>query len=111
MLNKRALRLSHIVVRIVATITLTILGTSVLVDQYSPPYSRVLAHGGLGKVLTAWIIAMSLSLPVYVGFEGWWTHKLNGGSKDLWIDAVLALACFLLFVGIIFYAFKHYAMI
>jgi hypothetical protein len=48
---------------------------------------------------------------LYVGFEAWWMRKNAVAFKALWIDAALAVACFLLLVGMVFYGWTHYAII
>jgi hypothetical protein len=104
------MRVSHVIVRTVATLTLADLAITVIFDRYFPAWSRALAHGSLGKVLTFWTMGTSLLLPLYVGFEAWWMRKCNAALRTLWIDAALAVACFLAYIGVVLYAFGHYVM-
>jgi hypothetical protein len=109
-MTERALRLSHRLVRVIAMITLIGLGVTLACERYSSTHCHALANSWLGMILTFWTIAMSLLLPLYVGFEGWWMRKIKVGSKDLWIDAGLAIGCFLSLLSIVLYALTHYAM-
>ena len=109
-MNERVLRLSQSAVRIIAIITLSILGIDLVCDRYYPSYSHALANSSLGNFLTLWTIAASLTLPFCVAFQAWWMRKYRVPSKLLWIDASLAIACFTVLLGIVLYAFGHYAM-
>ena len=105
-MNERAFSISHRFVRAVATITLADFAMSACF----PGYSRATARGWPGIVLTFWGIGMSLLLPLFVGFEVWWMRKSKTAAKGLWIDGLLAMACFLSLVAIVLYAWGHYAM-
>jgi hypothetical protein len=107
--NKRALQVSHTAVRLIATVTLTYLGVGVITARYYPAYSHTLSNSGLGEILTLWAIVTSLLLPFYVGFEAWWTRKSNTAQQGIWIDTVLAAACFLFLWGIALYTWTHHA--
>ncbi len=109
-MTERWMRLSHVVVRMVATITLADLGIVVVSERYYPAFSHALANSRLGAIQTFWTMYTSLLLPPYVGFEIWWMQKREPGFKALLIDAVLAIACFLFYIGVVLYAFGHYAM-
>lgn len=104
-------RASSIAVRIVAAITLAALGISVVSDRYFPRFSHALANSKAGMILLFWTMGTPLLLLLYVGFEAWWMRKNAVAFKALWIDAALAVACFLLLVGIVFYGWTHYAII
>ena len=109
-MNWHLLRVSHSMVRIVATITLADLGMMVGLDVWYPERSHALANTWVGSVLIYWTMAASLLLPLYVGLEGWWMLSSKVAFKALWIDAALATACFLLCIGFILFAFHHYVM-
>jgi hypothetical protein len=106
----RAAQISHIAVRAVAILTLTDLAIVLLTDKYYPVYSHMLANSSLGRGLTFWAIIMSLLLPLYVGLEAWHMRGSELKTKSLWIDAALAMVCFLGLWGIVLYAWGHYAM-
>src|SRR5436309_3460352 len=110
-MTERAQQFSHVLVRIIATITLAYFGMGAISDKYYPAYSHAIANSRLGMMMGTWCIAASLLLPLYVGFEGWWMRKRKVVDGALWIDAALAIACFLTFLGVVLYAFGHYAMI
>jgi hypothetical protein len=106
-----AKQLSHRSVRMIATLTLLDLAVMPIADRYYPSRAHSLANTGLGKTLIFWAIAASLLLPLYVGIEVWWMRKSEAASKnrDLWVDAVLAFACFFLFCCFVLYSWTHYA--
>jgi hypothetical protein len=104
-------RASHLAVRIVAALSLIIFGTTLIVDRYFPAYSHVLANGWLGTILARWSASVSLLLPFYLVFQAWWMRKSTNQGKDLIIDASLAAACFVVFIGILLYTFTHASMI
>lgn len=105
------LRMSHIMVRIIASITLACFAVVVISDRYYPQYSHALANSGFGKIVCGWTIATSLLLPLYVGFEGWWFRKMRESiGGDLALDAMLAIACFASLIVIALYELTHYAM-
>jgi hypothetical protein len=95
------------VVRLIAGITLANFVAAIT----SPAYSHLVANGWLGKIVAVWSIACPLLLPLFVGFEVWWMRKKKDESKALWVDAALAVACFLLFCAMLFYALGHHAII
>ena len=97
-------------VRTVSILTLTDLAIMFLADRYYPSYSRSLANSGLGKCLVLWAIAMSLLLPLGVGFEAWRMRGDKLKAKAIWIDAVMAMICFLGLWAIVLYSWGHYAM-
>ena len=107
---ERWIRLSHIVVRIAATVALAYLGIAFISDRYYPAFSHGLANSRLGTILVFFTMAASLLLPLLVGVETLWMRKRKVESKALRIDAVLAIACFLFYIGVVLYAFGHYAM-
>src|ERR1700688_342092 len=107
---ERTQQLSHTVVRVVAVITLTHLGITAACEGYSSTHCHAFANSPLGQFMTFWTIATSLLLPLYVAFECSWMRKNKVARGALWVDAALAIACFLGFVGIVRYAFGHYAM-
>ena len=109
-MTESGLKVSHVVTRTIATITLANLGMMVVCERYSPTHCRAFANSSLDKIVTFWTITTALLLPLYVGFEGWWMRKCKVTTIALWIDAGLAIACFLMFVGVVLYAFGHYAM-
>ncbi len=87
----RAVRLSHILVRCIAIIILANLGVSIL----SMAWSHAIANVWSGGVVVV-VMLLSLSLPFYVAFEGWWMLRDEKfDAKAFWIDAVLAASCFL----------------
>ena len=101
---------THRIVRIVVGITLIHLGIGILCVKNIPIYCRTVAHGRFGKFMTLWTISTSLLLPLYVVFEAWWLRKSTVSRKGLWIDAVLAITCFLVFCLTVLYSVAHYAM-
>ncbi len=105
-----AMRVSHRVVRIIATITLADLGMGVACLKYPSTLCYAVANGWPSTMMTFWTIVTSLLLPLYVGLEGWLMRKNQGIGRALWIDATLALACLVLLCGGTLYAFRHYVM-
>jgi len=106
----RTQQVSHAVVRVIAVITLTDLGMTAACERYSSTHCRGFANSPFGQFMTFWTIATSLFLPIYVAFECWWKRRNKVARSALWIDAALAIACFLGNAGIVLYAFGHYAM-
>ncbi len=110
-MTERMFRASRIAVRIVAAITLADLGIIIFSDRYFPGFSHALANSKAGLILLFWTMGASLLLLLYVVFQAWWMRKNAFAFKALWIDAALAVACFLLLVGIAFYGWTHYSII
>ena len=97
--------LSHLFLRIVTFLCLSEFAAEAL----SPRYFHAVAHGPFGAVEAyAWII-ICLGSPFYVGFEIWWTRKVEGQGKALLLDGILAAACFFSFWVALVYSFGHYA--
>jgi hypothetical protein len=107
---ERMQQFSHTVVRVVAVITLTNLGITAACEGYFSTHCHALANSPFGQFMTFWTIATSSLLPLYVAFEFWWMRRNKVAMAALWVDAALAIACFLGYVGIVRYAFGHYAM-
>src|ERR1700720_4021966 len=99
-MSERARGISHSLVRSSAVITIVIF----VFPMVYPAFSHLIANGWLGKIVAVWSIACPLLLPLFVGFEVWWMRKKKDETKALWVDAALAVACFLLFWILIFYA-------
>jgi hypothetical protein len=109
-MTERALRLSHVVVRIISTINIVFLGFSAVCTRYFPSLDHAMVNDPLGIIMLFWTMITSLLLPLCVGFEAWWTLKLKLKSNALAIDAALTLMCFALLLGMALYGFTHYAM-
>ncbi len=109
-MTERDFHISHQTVRIAAAITLADYGVASITDGYYPSYSRMILNSRTGTILGFWAIAVPVMLPLYVGFEGWWMRKSRAALKGLWLDALLAIACFISLVALVLYAWGHYAM-
>ena len=110
-MTERALRVSHLTVRVVATITLAYLAAIPVFDKFLPVYSHALANSSVGKVGTFWAIAVPLLLPFYVIFEFLSGRKDNARRKGMWIDAALAICCLCLLCVIVLYSWGRYLML
>jgi len=83
-------KLSHLAIRIITTIHIVHLLLS-----YYPPYfqaeTRLFPRGGD----LYWMMASSLLIPLYVGFETWWMFGAQPSQKRaLLIDWLLAVLWF-----------------
>jgi hypothetical protein len=79
-------KLSHLAVRVIATIHILH-----LLLGYYPPYFneklRIFPYGGD----IYWMLASSILIPLYVGFETWWMFRAEPSQKrGLLIDWLLA---------------------
>jgi hypothetical protein len=110
MMSRRAEQVSHIVIRMISLVTLTDIGAVVLCEKFSSTHCRAFANSSAGRIMTFWTITVSLLLPLCVGLEAWWMRKSEAAGKSLWMDAALAIACFFLLWGVVFYSWGHYAM-
>ena len=97
--------LSHLVVRLVATVNLADFWLATLY----PPYFRGLARQ-LGHAIVKEQLASSMLLPLFVGFEAWWMRNSEAERNPLLIDAAFVVVWFFVLWAGIFYAFGHYAM-
>ena len=109
-MTERAFQVSHRLVRVSGAFTLLGMGLGLATDKYYPAYSRAVVNSLVGTIAGWWILLMPLLLPPYVGFEVWWMRKSRAAMKGLWLDALLAITCFLSLVAIVLYAWSHYAM-
>lgn len=110
-MTERALRLSHVLVRTIAATNIAYLGFGLVCDRYFSGLGHVIVNSPPGRIMLFWTMVTTLLLPVYVGFEAWWTLRLKLKSKGLSIDATLAVICFALFLGMALYGFTHYMML
>jgi hypothetical protein len=96
-------RLSHLVVRVVATVNIAHL----LLLGYRP-YFRAANHF-LGWIDIKWMIASSLLLPLYVGFETWWMFGAEPSQKKpLLIDWVVAVIWLVMWWAFVLYSLYLY---
>lgn len=109
-MSDSALRISQIIVRVVAMLTLAGLGLSAASDKYYPSFSHAVVNSSFGAVVIFALMVFSVLLPAYVVFEVWYAKRTKSRVPALWIETSLAIACFLTFLGIVMYSFAHYAM-
>lgn len=109
-MTERTFRLSHRILRLVASFTLAYLSAVPVLDKYFARYSHVLANNNVGTVLNSFVISTSLLLPLYVGLEVWWMRRGKRERVDLWIDAVLAVCCLLVLCLLVLYYGARYVM-
>jgi hypothetical protein len=96
-------RLSHLLVRLVATVNIAHL----LLLAYRP-YFRA-ANNFLGWMDIKWMMASSFLLPLYVGFETWWMFRVEPSQKRaLLIDWAFAVIWFVLWWGLALYSLYLY---
>jgi len=93
-------RLSHLFVRLVATVNI-----AHLVLSFYPPYYRAtLRIFGMSQI--NWMSAAALLLPLYVGFETWWMFGVKPSQrKALLVDWVVTVAWFVMWFGLVLYSF------
>jgi hypothetical protein len=77
---------SHLAVRIITTIHI-----AHLLLSYYPPYFQKTLRSFSQGVDIYWMLASSLLIPLYVGFESWWMFRAEPPQKRaLVIDWLLA---------------------
>ena len=91
--------------RIIGILTVLELLLSATVTQYSV----TVANGKLGGVLSTWLLVFSTLVPLYAAAEIVSFRNEPAERVALWIDSIIAAACFLLFWGMVLYAFTHHA--
>lgn len=85
-------RVSHLVVRVIATINVVH-----LLLGYYPPYFQAELRVFPGAVDIYWMLASSLLIPLYVGFETWWMFRAQPSQKRaIMIDWLFATVWFVL---------------
>lgn len=99
-------KLSHLLVRVVATANLA----DLLLATLYQPYFRSLERSHLGNTIVKEQIASSLLLPLFVGFEAWWMRKSEVDRNPLLVDGAFVIVWFLVFWMGVLWAFGHYAM-
>jgi hypothetical protein len=97
-------RLSHFVVRLVASINFAHL----LLMYYKPYFRAVRNIFRQGGDVYSMMIS-SLLLPLYIGFETWWMFRAKPSqTRALVIDWAVAVLWFVVLWGIVIYARTHY---
>ena len=98
--NPLKYRLSHLIVRSVATVNIAHL----LLSHYPPYFRATLSIFGLSDI--NWMTASALLLPLYVGFETWWMFGVKPSQKKpLLIDWAFASTWFVMWCGTLLYSF------
>ena len=110
-MNDRVLRILQRAIRVLAAITLIVLVLLWLEELNYAKTWTVLASSQTRATILYWTIGISLSLPFAVGVEGWLIRKNKLKNSRFWLDLTLAMACFTLFVGLIFYSLSHLRML
>lgn len=107
MLIFRKYDISHLIVRLIVIVNLSHLAYEVL----NPTYYRTLRKAGISDVISAWYVASSLLLPLFVIFKALWPGKAESESdisrqkrkRAIFIDAAFALSWFLtLWLGLLY---------
>jgi hypothetical protein len=100
-------RLSHLLVRFVATVNIAHL----LMVNYLP-YLHA-AHSLLGWLDVRWMTVSSFLLPLYVGVETWWMLRADPPQKRaLLIDWAFAVIWFAMWWGSVLYSiYKYFPMV
>ena len=85
--------LSHVLVRLTATLNLLHFGAA----EFSHQYFQAVGHGWRGELAVKWALVSSLLLPVVVAIEAF-TPRANHGRRAVWIDAAFVLLWLLVFL-------------
>ena len=109
-MNDQILRILQRVIRLLAAATLIVLVLLWLEELHYAKTWMTLASSQTRATILYWTIGISLSLPFVVGVEGWLIRRNKLKNSRYWIDLSFAAACFILFVGLIFYSLSHLKM-
>lgn len=95
-------RIAHWLVRLLAVANLVHFGAM----SYEP-YFRVVVGGRFENATGSWMVASTVLLPAFVGFEGWWMRK-DAQVRALLIDGALVLAWFVVYWSTVIDALWHH---
>ena len=101
------MRMLHLVVRSIATANIVGFGLTLV----NHGFSRAVANGPMGGLVTGWAVFSSMALPLFVLVGALWIWKSEAERKATWIDAVLSAAWFLLLWGTVLYDFTHHVIL
>ena len=96
-------RLPHLLIRSIAVVNLIDAG----LEFVYPRYGHALANGPFVMFVVVWFVVTSIALPVFVVVESTWIREKRVSLRAVRIDAVFAVAWFLVFWISMLYAFTH----
>lgn len=93
--------------RILASLTLA----GIILTVTLPRYSAAVANSRFGGFASVWLFVFSTLAPLYAIAEVMQLRYHTNDRTALWVDSMIAASCFLLFWGVMLYAFTHHAFV